>query len=295
MARFLLISLFLISSSSVAFSQAFGRAARVDTTYLNDDYPLPDGSLLGWTEDSSGTVTDGSQVNRNFSDSFEGLDEAGNTQTMTYNSSGMAQADWRILRTRAQGTANNVFYNIQNPPVIGHEQPYDPDGIPSIVSTNAYAQWWDTLVFGGTATNYTARYVFDIDGTNGPWGFSYLKTKIGTGSAEFFQFGWNGYSVTRVVTQPVQIASGGQRAEIELVSAFQPQFKQIPSGSTVSGGSDFSSTVTLVGIEVRDAGGNLVTNVSITGASGTAYQAVPEPATLGVLALGLAALARRRG
>ncbi len=67
------------------------------------------------------------------------------------------------------------------------------------------------------------------------------------------------------------------------------------NGGIGSGTTDFMNTATLSATHIYDAGGHALNGMTITAASGHVYPAaVPEPATMAALGLGLVAVIRRR-
>ncbi|MBS1706767.1 MAG: PEP-CTERM sorting domain-containing protein [Armatimonadetes bacterium] len=283
---------------AIGYSQNFSRSGEVKVLAGNQDYQLENGNIYLVTEDSSGVNTSGQAVSHSTSLSYSGVDENGDEQTMDFTGLGQAQGDYGILRTRYAGTLNNSFYNPVNTPLYNSQTlTYDANGVPDLFNAQATAGFVDTLQFGGTATNYYAQYVFHISGSTLTYrDFSYLDVKIGANTNERFYFygQTNGVTNKMVATKKYLIGSGGQKASVQMNSIFQPNLKQISSGASVSGDCDFYHTVVLSGIQVTDENGNVVSNIDINGMSGTHYQAVPEPATMAALGLGLAAVARRR-
>lgn len=86
-----------------------------------------------------------------------------------------------------------------------------------------------------------------------------------------------------------------QTIHVQFSNQFVVDANDVPEGSTFSGTSDFSSTLTLAQIQVVDANGNEVTSGwTVTAASGTHYPTVPEPASFAALAFGAVILIKRR-
>ncbi len=277
---------------ALASDPTFGKFAEVRTVYLNDDYPLPGGGLPGFIADSAKS-TDGTPVSRSFESQFTGLDSNYEERTMELSTSGEAASDFRIARTSAKGSLMNSYYNMDNKPYITPDE-VDPNGSPSIFSAESQAGWFDRLQYGGTATNYTAKFIFQIDGYNyDDWSFSYANVQIGNNFERFSMF-WDGYGSGTFATKSYPINSANQPFKFTFTSAFQPQTRFVQSGGMTEGWSDFRGTARMVGIEVRDSMGNIVPNATVVGDSGTRYEVVPEPASILALAIGGAGLLRSR-
>jgi hypothetical protein len=286
---------FVLALSSVAVAGGtHSRFASVSLYTSNTDYPANSGGGVYFhEEDTSGVFNNGEEVFYSVNQSYTGLDSNGLEQTMTFEGDGFAQGNYSIAKVGFWGTLFNPFYNPDNPWRFRSDTfEFDPNGVPDLINGEAKAGWVDTLQFGGTATNYKASYVFYIDGSNTDRAFSFLQTTIAGVSEQFF-FDWDGYDAAVIRTQAVPITNNLQVADITLGAWVQPITKYMTEGQTYEMFSDFTSTLTLAGLEVFDENNNLVTNVTITGASGTTYQAVPEPGTMAALGLGLAALLKR--
>lgn len=67
-------------------------------------------------------------------------------------------------------------------------------------------------------------------------------------------------------------------------------------GDTVFGEADFGNTLEVIGVDLRDNNGNLLTGDSITGDSGNSYAItlVPEPSSVLLFGFGSLSLAFRR-
>lgn len=283
---FACIGAVLASTAVHAQLQNYSLSSEVQFSVSNTDYPGSNNDLWFAILDSASN-SNNAVTTRNSSFSFTGSDASGDEQTMTFDGTGVAQAaGFGILKTGYSGTLWNTFYNSENTPYIDSSTiTIDPEGVPDIFDGRATASFTDLLQFGGTAVGYKAVYVFGITGVNsGDSSWSRLTFAI-AGNYESFDLDDPGVSNYVLRSQAYDISSSGQTAEVSLSSTFQPQTKSYDSGSDVTGSSDFFNTAQLIGLEVYDAQGNLASNVTITGESGTQYNAVPEPATMSLLAL----------
>lgn len=276
----------------------FERYGEIKFEGSNQTRALPNGSLRFTTEDSSGIFTDGELHTYGTTFSYYGIDQNGSDNSMTFNGLGTVRGDYGVIKTRYQGSIENSFFNENNIPLYDTiNEVYDPNGVPDVMQGVSIAGWVDTLQYGGTATGYLATYVFRITGSNENYkSFSLLDVQVGQADSQRFLF-LNPGQVDQVVrTDPVFIGQAGQKASVQMNTIFQPNMSELQLGETFSGDSNFSNTVEFLGVELRDMAGNLVTDVSIVGMSGTQYQAVPEPATMVVLGglIGLGILRRRK-
>lgn len=271
----------------------FERYGSINFSASNQTRAFPNGSLRFFNEDGSGTFTDGLLHTYSTDITYYGLDQNSNENYMNFQGTGTVRGDYGVIKTRYEGTLFNSFFNEDNIPLYDSVNDiYDSSGTPDVMQGVATAGWVDTLQYGGTATGYLASYVFRITGRNENFkSFSLLDVTIGSGAAERFLF-MNPGNVDEIVrTAPVFIGQAGQKASVQMNTIFQPNLRELALGEDVYGDSNFSNTVEFLGVELRDMDGNLVTDVSIIGMSGTEYQAVPEPATMvvlgGLLTLGI--------
>lgn len=295
MNRFTLVVFSSLVLSAASFAQLQGSSVKLKAS--NSDYPLPGGGLEFPTLESYDS-NDGSWVHGNFSGSWSGNDRNGNSASMSFDGEASAQGRYGSLRTSASGSLFGSFYNIENSP-FHNSQTGETDwenGVPDVVSLESYATWSDQLRVGGTAHNYYSTWIFNVHGNiTGDEAFSFLRVRVGNNDPDTFY-----YFNPGVVNEQIRVSQyivGGipEDVRFELYSIFQPSTQYFDDGATITGGANFGNTVTLEGIEFRDMpGGDLLTGLSVTSASGYGYTVVPEPATLAGLGLGALALIRRR-
>lgn len=289
----ILFTSFVLSAASFAQTQISSIQLRASNT----DFPLSGGGLVFPTLDSY-VDEDGGEVSDNFSWDWSGNDRNGNWRTMEFSGAAMAQGGYGAMHTYASGSLLNSFYNENNTP-FHNSQTGETDwenGVPDVISLEAYAGWTDQLQVGGTANNYYSTWIFNVNGINtGEEAFAFIRIRIGNNPSDSFYY-FNPGSVNEQIRLSQYIVGGTpEDIEFELYSIFQPSTQYFDDGETITGASDFGHTVTLEGIEFRDApGGNLITGLELESASGYQYEVVPEPASLAALGLGALALLRKR-
>lgn len=290
----LFLTLFaMVAASSV---QAQELTSRIGVQASNTEFPASNGGL-GFIEEEGYSSDSGSPLNASFSQSYTGLDDSGEERTMNISGQSFAQATYGSLRTSGSGTLSNSFYSESNDPYYNTtDDIYNVFGTPDIFNVYAQASWSDEILAGSTATNYWSTWIFRVTGnTSGQNAFSYFTGKVGNNAAENFYYGTPG--PTNEVVRISKFIQGGieENVRFDVFSTFQPQTQFYSTGANISGASSFGNTITLTGIELREnPNGPILTNVSMTGASGTVYNVVPEPATMGALALGLLGVLRRK-
>ena len=225
----------------------------------------------------------GAPVSASYTQSFTGMDGAGKTQTMTFNGTSSGSATYGQLHCAASGTVTNTYYNASNPtfidPAVG---PNNPAGSPDGFASTSISSFTDTLQYGGALqAGYQALYIFHVDGTNN--GFNpqaALQVTIAGNSPEDFFATQSGFNSDDFATMEYAInGQSPQSITVQLDARFQLGTQNVADGSTLSGDANFSDTATLAGIEIVDANGNPVSGVTVTTASGTPYDVVPEPKT----------------
>ena len=234
--------------------------------------------------------------------SFTGLDGSGNPQTMNFTGSNWAQANYGIMKCFASGTVTNTYNNPSNPIYYDSvNDTYNPAGSPDTLDSLGFAGFNDTLHFGGSLqAGYQARYYWHVEGNNsdghavGDMAFGIQ----GYSDESFFAFAPGSYN-TNWITQSYAVDGvNPQNMHVFFSNQFVVDTFNETDGSTISGTSDFSSTVTLGGIEMLDANGNQVSGWTVTSDSVTQYNtigSVPEPTSLAVIAIGaIGFVARRR-
>ena len=229
--------------------------------------------------------------------SFTGLDAAGTTREMTFSGSITASAQYGVLHSTASGTVTNTYYNAANPIYYNSSSNMvNPNGSPDGLASLGFADFSDVLQYGGILqAGYQAKYVFHVDGTNSGYGtLADLSVQIGGGSTESFFDGDTGPFATDWVTQDYPVnGQTPQTVNVQFSDQFVVNTADVADGSTESGSSDFSDTVTLAAIDITDAAGDPVSGVTVTSASGTSYP-VPEPTTLGLAAAAATVFLGRR-
>lgn len=233
--------------------------------------------------------------------SFTGLDGNNVQQTMNFTGSNWAQSDFGRLRCYASGTVTNTYNNPSNP--VYYDTPtntFNPNGSPDTLVSLGFAGFNDTLHFGGVLqAGYKARYIFHVDGAN--TGYGAVADMVfgiqGFNDESFFAFDPGSYN-TNWVTQTYDVNGiTPQDVRVQFSNQFVVDTFNVADGSTLSGTSDFSSTLTLAAIEMLDANGNQASGWSVTSDSGTVYNgigAVPEPGSIAVLSIGMFSLLMRR-
>lgn len=243
--------------------------------------------------------SDGPTSTASSTKSFTGMNREGDSQTMTFSGTSTNSAEFGRLHSYNEGHLTNSYYNEGNTPYAnGGGGVFDENGTPDSLTSLGFAGFTDTLQYGGELqSGYKARYLFHFDGFNSGIGYlADLGVKIGDDDWESFFAYADGYNSDVWATVDHQI-NGITPQTIQVQFSAQVVFDtfNLVDGGNYDGLSNFSSTVTLSGIEVRDANDNLVGGWTVTSGSGTHYPVpVPEPASLCALGLGAAALLKRR-
>jgi hypothetical protein len=258
------------------------------------------GSQMGFLDFQSQSDNSVSATSTNTS--FTGLDGNGNQQTMNFTGSNWAQSNYGILKNFATGTVTNTYSNAANPIYYdSNTNTFDPNGSPDTLISLGFAGFNDTLHFGGSLqAGYQARYYWHVEGNNsdghavGDMAFGIQ----GYADESFFAFAPGSYNETWVTQSYAVDGINPQNMHVFFSNQFVVDAFNEVDGSTISGTSNFSSTVTLAGIEMLDENGNQVSDWTMTADSGTHYAligTVPESSSIFALTIGtIGVLAARR-
>ena len=230
----------------------------------------------------------GAPISATYTQSFTGMDRSGNTQTMTFSGTTTASAAYGQLHADATGTVTNTYFNANNPAFIDLANGNNAAGSPDGFFSTGFADFADTLQYGGALqAGYQARYIFHLEGTNSGEGSNAgLIATIAGNTPELFVNSQTGNVSMDWATMDYAInGTSPQTINIQFDSDFSMHTSDFADGSTVSGEAAFSNTLTLADIEIVDANGNPVSGVTVTSASGTQYDLVPEPTTVAFLLL----------
>ena len=251
-------------------------------------------------------VADNTTVSANATRSFTGKDRAGNNRTMTFTGKTVARSDYGSLHCLTSASLTNSYYNAANPAFANtNGQIIDPNGSPNSLTTLGFAIFNDTLQYGGALqAGYKARYIFHVDGTNSGTGtLADLGVTVDTNpSNSFFAFDPGAFAADWVTSDFAVNGVTPQHINVQFSDQVVFDTVNLADGQNYAGTSDFSSTLTLSGIEVVDANGRPATGWTVTSCSGTRYPlfsapSTPEPGvTALLLSLGIPAgmLALRR-
>ncbi|HRK21107.1 MAG TPA: PEP-CTERM sorting domain-containing protein [Fimbriimonadaceae bacterium] len=290
-------------NSSRGFSLALSALAAVAVSGQAAAFDIWSQSIAGVTNGSFiGTVgfehrTDGGVTSAQMDQTWTGLDRNGAEQEMRFQGQTLTQSAFGRLKSYTAGTVTNSYYNENNPKYFDWDTgTYDPEGSPTGLVSLGFAGFNDTLHYGGTLeAGYRARYIFHIEGQSVGYGtFASLSVSIANNPYEdaFFIGAGNYNEIWATQTYEINGITP-QDINVQFSSQFVLNTHEVDDGTTASGVANFSSTVTLTGVEVVNANGELVGGWTLTSASGTNYP-VPEPGTMAAVTIGLVSFARRR-
>ncbi len=246
--------------------------------------------------DSAGSTTGALSV-ASSDISFTGMNRSGFQQTMRFIGETRTSAQFGRLRSYTTSTVTNAYNNPINPIYYNSNTGVtNPAGSPDTVTSLGFAGFNDVLHFGGVLeAGYRARYIFHVDGTN-----------TGVGCLADMSFGIEGNPDESFFAQGLGFISENWVTQTYAINGITPQNVRVqfsnqvvadlflfPDGSTISGTSNFSSTLTLAKIEVVDQNNNLVNGWTVTADSGTVYP-VPEPSAIVAIVVGGLGLILRR-
>jgi hypothetical protein len=231
---------------------------------------------------------------------FTGRDKLGRTQTMNISGSAWSNTDGTKIHLFGQGTITNTYYNSSNTPYF--DGTLDPDGSPDLLAINGNAGFNDELTYVGLAgSGYKANFYYYLDGTvsgDTEAGLNFYTNQSGeTFNPRVYHSGSQEFNAITWVTPYFDIQPGNTMIiNSDFYAGFNTRVSNYADGTTYSGTADYGHTLELVGMTVVDSNNNLVSGWSVSSASGTVYPtgAVPEPATMSVIGMGMVVLLRRR-
>lgn len=241
-----------------------------------------------------------------FFESYTGLDSQGDERTMTFTGSGSASAGFGVLRAAATGSVTDAFFNNANDPYYDPNVGINSDGVPDYFSVTSEAKFTDQLIYGGTASNYTSTYYLHLTGNiiGDGSGFVVVEMDHGVNGQQSSQMFYTDGAYDILIESQAFVSSPNQQFSIRLFTSFQTSMEYANDGQDYSGTANFANTLDLVGVSVQDNDTGLYLNQGdISSESGTTYAiktpavttAVPEPASISLLAMGgLLMLSRRR-
>ncbi|QYK53114.1 MAG: PEP-CTERM sorting domain-containing protein [Fimbriimonadaceae bacterium] len=246
---------------------------------------------------NSSISTSGNPVTSNSNKSFSGLDSNGQQQTMTLNSSAFATAQYGILKSSAQATINNPFFDSGNPWYWNPEtSEVNENGVPDYFLVAGTSSYSDVFTYTGLGAGFTVNFFYHVDGImQGDTAYNVLRV-TNNGITENFDVepGANGVVSQTFVTQRYTPNANSQIIHsTSLTSGVSARVYEMDEGVNIVGNSNFANTVSLVGMVAYDAQGNIASGWSFSAGSGATYP-VPEPASMSLLALGAVAALRRK-
>ena len=202
-----------------------------------------------------------------------------------FEGSGSASARAQFLRTSATGSMTGTEF----------DESYDFDediGVPPVYAVQSLASFTETLAYGGTARNYTSRYLLRLTGNiSGAGAFALVDLTHGSESSESWFYASPGAYNELIVSETYVGGNVPEFFSLQIISGYNADLSTL-GGQSSSGSSSFGNTLELVGIELRDAEtGLLAPQGTVVGSSGTVYPiidiaSIPEPASAVLLAIG---------
>ncbi|MBK1833244.1 PEP-CTERM sorting domain-containing protein [Roseibacillus ishigakijimensis] len=281
-----------------SFSPLAGVACLISSFAL---FPVQGASVFSWAfygygKDSSESYADMSdsstvpllEVSADGSIDFKHTGNPG--ETLTFSASTLASAASQRLRTHASGQIENTHYD--------PDYDYETDtGTPSYYTSWAEASYTETLSYGGTATNYISTYIMRLTGdVSGVGTFTLVEISHGNEPSQSWFFSDEGSYNNIIVSQAFVHGGAPQEITVRILSSFQQSMEFQPDGDYLGGSANFGNTLEVLGVDLRDDQGNLLTGETITSDAGTSYAiiAVPEPCTTILASLAVFAYAVRR-
>ncbi|MEM1223987.1 MAG: PEP-CTERM sorting domain-containing protein [Verrucomicrobiota bacterium] len=243
----------------------------------------------GFFNESDGFFSD---LDSNSSNTGASVSISGNAYDSNYrfSATGMASASAFSKRLRAQASGALNFED-------GSEIGSFVDPTPDFYSARGTASFTETLSYGGTATNYSSKYILNFTGTIiGDASVAIALTHAGN-PVQFWSFSSPGTYNETLISEAFVHGQSPQDFSLTLESQIDLSTDDSLYPIPNSGNADFGNTLEVVGIELRDNDtGILLTGDSVMGESGSTYAItqIPEPSSALLLGLGCACLAFRR-
>lgn len=230
------------------------------------------------------------------SETFSGIDGNGDSQTMSFAGTAFASAQYGILRTAATGNVTNSFYNSNNSWYYNSDTgSVNENGTPDYLISFGQAQYNDVFTYTNIGPAVTVNFFYQITGTfSGGAVYHSILVENDEDFDSIILTPNDGNTINQTfVTKNFSIGDGILNHKTNILSQFDHRTEFSPDGSNISGVADFDSTVILTGMVLKDANGAVVNGWSFNSGSGADYGAVPEPATMTILALA-ALIAKKR-
>ncbi|MBA4294082.1 hypothetical protein C0431_14060 [bacterium] len=221
-------------------------------------------------------------------ETFSGIDGNGDSQTMSFAGTALASAQYGILRTYATGNVTNSFYNSNNPWYYNSDTgSVNHNGTPDYLISFGQAQYNDVFTYTNIGPAVTVNFFYQITGTfSGGAVYHSILVENDEDFDSIILTPNDGNTINQTfVTKNFSIGDGILNHSTNILSQFDHRTEFSPDGTNISGVADFDSTVILTGMVLKDANGAVVNGWSFNSGSGADYGAVPEPATMTILAL----------
>lgn len=266
-------------------------------------------SIENYRETTNGTVADSGLVSLN----VNGLDSNGVSGSSVLTGQAAALTSFTALKAYATASISNPLLNAANTPYSVGNGSINTGGVANVVDSYAVAYAADSLNIGNANVAYV-KLNLSFDGLiSGRGGRTFLTLDEGKGAFTaqnehllwylFWEDTWNFQTLTSVA---IPVVNGVARYGLKLYSEVLLDATYLAAGNDYTGVADFYHTVTLDSISGFNSLGEQVSFGALSSESGTSYiqadvppsggggNTVPEPATLALTALGIAALRFRR-